>query len=292
MKKLIAIVGPTASGKTNLAVSIAGDFSGELISADSRQVYRKLDIGTAKEFNLPIPQYLVDVRNPGDTFTLFDFLREAKENLDQIWTANHLPIVVGGTMLYVSALIEGYALPKQTNSDPKRFLKYSSEQLRDYLQTLDPDAAEIIDLKNRRRVERAISLALAGSSIKQARKQKPEFKSLALGIDLAREELYCRINLRVDRWVEQGIIEEVKYLLSSGVPPIWLHDVGLEYRIITDWLESGGHVQSKNQMIEAMKAAIRQYAKRQLTWWRGKDYVIWVKNYRQAKPLVEKFVNQ
>lgn len=293
LNKVVAVVGPTASGKTDLAVSVAGDFSGELISADSRQVYKKLDIGTAKELHLPVPQHLIDVRNAGDTYSVADFMVDAKEKLGEIWDNNHLPIIVGGTMLYVSALVEGYVLPASSLQPPasSQFLKYSNEELRDYLNEIDPDAAEAIDLKNRRRVERAITLALAGSSIRKARKRKPEFESLVLGIDLPREELYTRINIRVDRWLEQGIIEEVKHLLASGVPPEWLHDVGLEYRIITEWLQSGGHEQSKTQMVEAMKAGIRQYAKRQMTWWRSKDYVIWVKNYKEAKLLVDKFLD-
>jgi len=335
-KKVIFILGPTGSGKTALGVKLAKKFNGEIISADSRQVYKKLDIGTGKEgisqkskikshnYNSKlkliiqgaryidgIPQYMIDVTKPEERFTLFDWLEEARLILEDIFSRVKVPIVVGGTGLYAKALSEGFELRKSkiqisnVKSNPKSKFqreeldKMPLEQLQKIyhrLQTTDYK----LDLRNPRRLIRTIEKAQEGTI---TTKEKPYFESLILAIDLDRKELYERIDKRVDDRFTTGMLEEVAGLLKSGISADWLRSLGLEYKIISQFIINGGsrlrsnnslvEVAEKNkfdEMVQELKWKTHAYARRQLTWLRKQKNVIWIKNLRQAGKLVENFL--
>jgi len=264
-RKVIAIVGPTASGKTGLGVRLAKEFNGEIISADSRQVYRGLDIGTGKDLSKygDIKYHMIDIANPEEKMTLFDYLPLARMAIDDIFSRGKLPIIVGGTGLYVQGIVEGFELEqislsnvistpcearveKSSKKDLSTVLemtnkKYSREQLNNLtiqqlnnlLLQLDSETAERVDKKNIHRLIRAIEMAQDGL---KPIKIKPDFEVLQIGVDVPRTELHERIDKRVDERFDQGMMEEVQELLGQGVSAEWLIGLGLEYREITSYL--------------------------------------------------------
>jgi len=347
-RKIICIVGPTASGKTDWGVKIARKFDGEIISADSRQIYRFLDIGTGKEGvenpkSLPrrqagktqmsnqiqnpnvkklvenirwvdeVPQWLIDICEPGEKFTMFDWLAAAQKVIEDIFRRGKLPVVVGGTGLYVQALTEGFTLEKseirmsksETNNR-QNLEKKPKEELQEILKRLDPVVYKQIDKNNLHRLIRAIERAQAGEIVS---KKRPDFEVLQIAIDLPRAELYQRIDQRVDQWFRQGFVEEVQGLLKSGVDPKWLEKIGLEYRLLTKYLlknpkslprrqagktQMSNEIQSPNvkfeEMKQKMKFAIHSYARRQLTWFRRFSEIIWCRDLKAAKKEFKKFL--
>jgi len=306
-KKIIVISGPTASGKTSLAVNLAKKFDGEIISADSRQVYKGLDIGTGKDLQEygDVKYHLIDICKPGEKFTLFDWLPLARKKIDEIISRKKLPIVVGGTGLYVKALIEGYEIKTQTSNlksqnvkkYSREFLdKQSAEKLIRILKNLDETVLEAIDQKNPRRLIRAIEIAEDG--IKQT-KSKPDFEILQLAINLPRDVLYQRIDQRVDNRFKEGMLDEVVNLMKKDVDIEWLHSLGLEYRIIGDFVTEKINSESKisktqvfQDMAQELKWKSHAYARRQLTWLRHQNKIHWVKNSFEAKEIIKKFLKQ
>lgn len=244
--KIVTVVGPTASGKTNLARFLAERFNGELISADSRQIYRRLDIGTGKEKD--IAHHLVDIIEPMEKYTVADWQRDALATIDDVLKRGKLPIIVGGTGLYVSALLEGYDFSQEAERNPDN----------------------------------------PRHSAGNYKKNPPEWEVLELGIDLPREELYHRIDQRVDDRIKQGMVGEVQSLLSSGVSAQWLRSIGLEYRFMVDLLESQ---LTKEEFREQLKFAIHQFARRQLAWWRHHGSVAWIADQDEAESLVSSFLD-
>lgn len=363
-RKIIAIVGPTASGKTGIGVRVAKDFNGEIVSADSRQVYRGLDLGTGKEgtpcgaggiTNCPncsnqilnpndsniknlrdalrcienIPQWMIDICEPEEKFTLFDYLPLARLAIEDIFSRGKTPIIVGGTGLYVQALIEGFELKQIQNSkfktenfgghsvpgsiSRKQLDSYSVEQLQKILFDLDEKCfATLADKKNPHRLIRAIERAQEGLRIS---KRKPDFEVLQIGITWPKEVLDERINRRVDERFEAGMLEEVSNLIKSGVDPKWLLGLGLEYRIITEFLISNcsncsnqipniqmtnGQINENwklenekyenfNAMSETLKLRIRQYAKRQMTWFKRFPDIVWENDYEKIREQIINF---
>ena len=293
-RKIIAIVGPTASGKTGWGVSVAHKFNGEIISADSRQVYRGLNIGTSKDLKDygEIPYHLIDICEPGVQFTMFDWIGGARETIDDILSRGKVPVVVGGTGLYVQALIEGFEIKKSGIKSSS--IKYSredlesksAEELREIysnFQTLNFS----IDENNPYRLIRAIERAQNGEVVS---KKKPNFEALQIAIDMPRETLYQRIDLGVDEWFEEGFLEEVQGLLNAKVKQDWLEKIGLEYKILAEYL-----VEKRadfDEMKSEMKFAIHAYARRQLTWFRRFPEIIWCKDIRSAEKEIEKFLLQ
>lgn len=312
-RKIVCIFGPTGSGKTGLGVYLAKKFNGEIISADSRQVYRGLDLGTGKDLKEygDVKHHLIDICDPGEKFNMFDWLKQAREAIKDIFKRGKLPVVVGGTGLYFKALVEGFEINQnlkiKNQNDNAKIKKYDREELEnkslyDLRKIFDklPTTNYKLDLKNPRRVIRAIELAQEG--IKPVRK-KPDFESLNLTIDLDREELYKKIDRRVDSRFDEGMLEEIEGLIQSGVTTDWLMSLGLEYKIITNFVlnlkckSQNAKLQLKIQNLktfEEMKQELKfkshAYARRQLTWLR-KMQVQKIKTKKEAVVLVEKFLN-
>ncbi len=312
-KKIICIVGPTASGKTAVGVKLAKKFNGEIISADSRQVYRGLDIGTGKDLGEygKIKYYLIDICNPEDKFTVFDWLKKARVTIDDIFSRGKLPIVVGGTGLYVQALTEGFELEQIKNSKleirnlSRGQLEHKSlKELQKIYFKLETEARRL-DTNNPRRLIRAIEKTEQGIS---ATKIKPDIKILQIGINLPREKLYKKIDRRVDERFKEGMLEEVANLLNSGVNPKWLLGLGLEYRVIGAYLtqnfqfsisNSQSSINDSNfktdefrQMAQELKYKIHAYARRQMTWFHHHGNVKWVSNHKEAEKTTKKFLNK
>lgn len=308
--KIIIILGPTASGKTSLAVKLAKQFSGEIISADSRQVYIGMDLGTGKEgkltqINLPdlgpqsarmvddIPQYLIDIISPKEIYSVANFQKSAESLIKNIHSRSKTPFIVGGTNFYIQALTEGYDLPVADKKELKiraQLEKLPKEELLDKLKTTDPEYFKNADLHNTRRLIRALSVTLtAGQKISQLQKKSCwDYDTLYLAIDLDRQTLYQNIDKRVDDRIALGMIEEVQNLISLGIPKERLVSFGLEYRFITEYLT--GEIPNKHEMIQKLKYSTHAYARRQLIWLRNKMPVVWIKNYHEAVEQIDRFL--
>ena len=302
MRPLIAIVGPTALAKSKLALKLAQRFNGEIVSADSRQVYRYMDIGTAKpsleERNL-VHHHLIDVVDPDHDFSLALFQKLANQALEVISRRDKIPFLVGGSGLYIWALLEGWTLP-QVPPDPEfrrgleaRAQAEGSIVLYEELQELDPVAAERIDPKNIRRVIRALEVYQAtGMPFSQLhQKQPPPFQILIIGLTAERDELYRRIDSRTDDMIERGLVEEVKGLLQRGYSLSLPSMSGLGYKQIGMFLQGELDLPSA---IEQVKYETHRFARHQYAWFRlGDERIHWFdikKNEELVKALVWKFI--
>ena len=215
MKKLVVITGTTASGKSDIGVELAKSFGAEIVSADSRQVFRGLDLGSGKitkEEMKGVPHHLLNVADPNDFFSLADFQRLAYEAIDDILARKGTPFLVGGTGLYINAVVDGYTLHEGSPdlNLRKEIEAKSLEELVDQLGRLAPEALEYVDLKNKRRVERAVEKALLGES--GERDKDPHYETLVIGVTWPREVLYERIGIRLDKRLDMGMIDEVRKL--------------------------------------------------------------------------------
>lgn len=291
--ELLAIVGPTASGKTDLAIFLAQKFRGELISADSRQVYRGMDIGTGKDKSYP--QHLIDIRNPQEQYSVAEFQSDAYKIIFDCFKKNKLPILVGGTGLYINAVLKGYEIPKTSLALRDELDKLITDDLLKQLKTYDPLSYQKIDHHNRRRILRALECTIVNRRpLSEYKNKKPNFKYLIIGIDLDRKKLYQQIDERVDRRIKEGMIGEVEGLLKSGISYDRLQRFGLEYRIINDYLiklkTESCKLKARDEMIQNLKYKIHDFARRQLTWFRKNREIHWVKNKNQAEKLVRTFL--
>ncbi|MGN0772817.1 MAG: tRNA (adenosine(37)-N6)-dimethylallyltransferase MiaA [Candidatus Ventricola sp.] len=275
LPKVVAVVGTNASGKSALGIELAKKYNAEIISADSRQVFRGLDLGSGKvtpEETQGVPHHLIDVREPNEFFSMADFQRLAYQAIDEIRGRGRLPMIVGGTGLYVDSVLDGYLL-----SDKEPDLAYRAEleklttpQLYDMLLALKPDAQ--VEKNNRNRVMRMIERIHDGDDAtpgKQAR-----FESLRLGVSWPREVVNRRIDERLKRRLEQGMIEEVQRLMDEGATTEFLLGLGLEYKFITQYLI--GEIPDKQAMLDKLAIAIKQFAKRQMTWFRRNPEIVWL----------------
>ena len=275
---LIVILGQTASGKTDLSISLAKKFNGEIISTDSRQVYKYMDIGTAKITNEEmqgIKHYLIDEVEPDQSFTLADFLQKARYAITRIQQKNKIPFLVGGTGLYISAVIENYKISnakpdqKLRNKLEKELAEFGPEYLYKKLQKLDPKAAEKIHPNNIRYVIRALEINLSTNENKHDRKGKSQFAVFKIGIDWPREILYKRINKRADIQLEKGLLKEVKGLLEKGYHEKLPSMASIGYQEMIPFLKGEMTLEEAK---EILKKNTRNYAKRQITWFnRYKD---------------------
>jgi tRNA dimethylallyltransferase len=265
---LLVILGPTASGKTRVGVEIARTLDGEIISADSRQVYRGMDIGTGKDLKEygPVPYHLIDILDPGVEFSVFEFQRRFSEAFFNIHGRGKLPILVGGTGLYLDAILRRYRMVK-VPANPglrKGLAQLPIEDLTARLKAVNPRLHNTTDLLDRERVIRAIEIAEFKGGPRSAL-PGPELEAAVFGIRWPREVLHQRIVRRLRERIEQGMVEEVKKLHQSGVSLERLDSFGLEYRYAAMYLK--GQI-NKNDMFLKLNSAIRQFAKRQETWFR------------------------
>jgi len=308
LPQIIVISGPTACGKSDLALKLAKKFNGEIVSADSRQIYKEMDIGTAKTYlgqnyqkTAPgkytisdVPHHLLDIVKPNQKFTLAQFKKQAVKIIEGILKRGKIPFLVGGTGLYVSAITDNLSIPPAT-PDKKMRGKIESE-IKDKgldhvwkkLLRLDPAAAEIVDQRNPRRVIRALEVCLTTGRPFSAQRMKgqPLFDVLQIGISVPREKLYAKINRRSDKMMEAGLLTEVKKLAkkySWELPSM----SGIGYRQFRPYLEKQAGLP---EAVEALKRDTRHYAKKQLTWFRRDERIRWVKNRQEAEILVKKFL--
>lgn len=264
--KLIAVVGPTAVGKTALGIELAQQFNGEIISGDSQQVYRHLDIGTAKatpEEQAAAPHHLIDVRDVDANYSVYDFVVEASQAITEIASRGKVPIIVGGTGLYLQSLLEGYHLGGEV--DPKKVLAYRKtlEQLSD--EVLFGKIAELgkeIPEINRRRAIRALELAKFGQNLEN---KETNYEALLIGLNDDRQVLYDRINHRVDLMLEKGILDEAKWLYDNHRNAQAARAIG--YKELFPYFTGDA---SLEDCVEKLKQNTRRFAKRQLTWFRNR----------------------
>lgn len=284
---VVVIVGPTGSGKSGLAEQVAQICQGEIVNADSMQVYRGLDIGTAKpswESMQNIPHHLFDIIEPDEEFTAADYSRTAKEIILEIGSRGKTAVVAGGTGLYIRALLSGlvdapgadHAARTEYNEIADR---YGNEQLLEVLRKVDPQAAARIHPNNRVRIIRALEVFRQTGRTISGFQDEHGFtlkwcNSLKIGIDVERSELYGRINARVDQMIAAGFVAEVESLLSQGYSPELKSLSSIGYREICDYLAGR---QTLSAAIELIKQSSRRYAKRQLTWFKSDPEVKWFK---------------
>ncbi len=279
-QKILSIVGPTGVGKTALSVILAQKFNGEIISADSMQVYRKMDIGTAKvteEEKQGIEHYLVDVQDYSEPYNVKIFQEKCREAIHIIAEKNKLPIICGGTGLYLKAAMYDYDFEEEEeDSEYLNFLRSKSdEELYEMLKNTDEKSLEKIHPNNRKRIIRALQIAHTGEikSVREAKQEhKPIYDVFFLGLDVDRELLHERINVRVDRMFDAGLVEEVTALFND--PKTWLYTSfqGIGYKEFKDFFEK---TRTLEQIKTDIKTHSRRYAKRQYTWFKNQMDVHW-----------------
>ncbi len=279
MKRVIAIVGPTGIGKSRLALHLAKVFHGEIVSADSRQVYRYMDIGTAKPTSQElesIPHHLIDIINPSDDFNLATYQELANQAIADIHRRGKLPFLVGGTGLYVKAVLEGWQIPRVSpDADfryniAKKVNERSIDEIYQELVIADPDAAAKIDRRNVRRVIRALEVhAKAGQAFSRlGRKNPPAFTPYIIGLTAARSALYHIVDQRVDKMVERGLIQEVENLLKMGYDFSLPSMSGIGYRQIGQYLKGELTLEAA---IQKIKTETHRFIRHQYAWFRLKD---------------------
>jgi tRNA dimethylallyltransferase len=289
--QVVVIVGPNASGKSKLGVSLARRFRGEIISADSRQVYRGLTIGTGKIQKREmrgIPHHLLDITNPRRQFSVIEFKKYAEKALSDIIQHGHTPIVVGGTGFWIDTLIYNRTIPEVPPNETLRrsLAKKSADTLLATLQKLDPKRARTIEQKNPRRLIRAIEIALSIGQVPKLQESSP-YKVLWIGIQLPRITHEKRIRLRLRSRIKAGMIDEAKQLHKQGISWKRFHELGLEYRFLAEYLQKKI---LKKEMMARLERATRDYSRRQMTWFKRNKKIHWIRNDGEAERLVKSFL--
>lgn len=302
-QKVLVIVGPTGVGKTTLSIKLAKEFSGEIISGDSLQVYKKLDIGTAKvteEEKSGVPHFLIDVKDATENYSAFEFKQEAEEKITEISTRHHLPIIAGGTGMYIQSLLFDFQLgSKEEEKEAKKIrdkweayaVEHGKEELWGYLNQIDPKASEKIHMNNEKRVIRAIEVfEKTGTSILEQQGldltdlSQCQYDVKLIGLETDRALLYERINQRVDLMLEEGLLEEAEYVFSLGETQA---SQGIGYKEFFAYFREE---MSLEVATDKVKQHSRQYAKRQLTWFKNRMSVEWydlVQMPEQVDELIE-----
>ncbi len=277
-ENVLVIVGPTATGKSELAVKLAKKWNGEVISADSRQVYKGLDIGTGKittEEMKGIPHHLIDVVNPKKKFTVTDFKKLADKKIEEILDRGKLPIICGGTGFYIDAVVNGIILPEvPPNSKLREELdKKTTTELVKILEKLDKSRAENIDINNKVRLIRAIEIAKSLGKVPKLRTTPPKYNFVKIGLNLPKEELNKKIQKRVKQMFKDGLLKEIEELKKSGVTLKRLQEFGFEY---------------SNPTEESVIKETIKYTKRQMTWFKRDKDIKWFSP--KEKTLVESYI--
>lgn len=286
--KILVILGPTASGKSDLAVRLAKKFNGEVVSADSRQVYKGMDIGTGKitkKEMAGVPHHLIDIVSPKTRFDVARYQKLAHKKITDILKRGKLPVVCGGTGLYIKAIVEN---PQYPDVPPdwklrKNLERKTTKELFAILKKLDLKRAKTIDKKNPRRLIRAIEIARQTGQVPLV-KNDPSYDALIIGIKKSLNELKKAVATRLHKRMRQGMIAEVKKLRGSGVSWHRLEELGLEYKYIALYLQNK---MDKETMLETLETKINQYAKRQMTWFKKTPGVRWIR-FIQSRSLLDK----
>jgi len=286
MQKMITILGPTASGKTPVAARLAAEIGGEIISADSRQVYRRMDIGTGKDLvdyvvrsqesgvSRQISYHLIDIREPGTKYNLFEYQQDFFDAYEAIQSRGAVPILCGGTGLYIEAVLKGYHLsPVPQNQALRDSLEGKSlaeltQMLTDLKAKTGSNMHNTTDVDSCQRAIRAIEIETYNIEHPTPRRELPPVDSIIIGIDIDRELRREKITRRLKARLEEGMVEEVKALLDEGIPADDLIYYGLEYKFVTEYLTGQN---TYEEMFTRLEIAIHQFAKRQMTWFRGME---------------------
>lgn len=277
LPKIIAVLGPTSSGKSDLSVDLALAFDGEVVSADSRQVYRGLDIATGKitkEEMRGVPHHLLDVADPKDQYSVSHFKHDAEKAVDDILSRGKLPIVCGGTGLYVQAVVDNFAAPESLPDESLRreLAAKTTEELFSELQKLDPERAKDIDAKNPRRLVRAIEISRSLGFVPKIPATPKKYDAFEIAIKTDPKILRERIMMRLDKRLENGMVDEARRLHAGGLSYERMEDIGLEYRFLSRYLR--GKI-SEEEMKQEISFKNWQYAKRQMTWLRRNKKIRW-----------------
>ncbi len=294
-RRLVALCGPTGVGKTAVAVELARRLGAEIVAADSRTVYRRMDIGTAKptpEQQALVPHHLLDVADPDMVFTLADYRQLALAAIDQIFARHTIPMLVGGTGLYVRAVVDGLAIPGvppnwKLRSELEETERQTPGVLHQRLKTVDPVAAARIHPRNVRRLIRALEVFEETSQPITAAQQhtSPPFDVIQIGLTMDRNALYAQINQRVDAQLNAGLVDEVKSLLAQGYDRFLPALQGLGYKELIDYLDGKVSLEDARRRL---KANTRRFAKRQFTWFRKDPRIRWVEvGMRSSTSVVE-----
>jgi len=277
-KKVLVILGPTATGKSALAVSLALSFNGEIISADSRQVYKGLDIGSGKitkEEMMGIQHHLIDIVDPKKRFTVVDFQKVAREKISEIFSRGNIPIICGGTGFYIQSLVDNVIFP-EVQPDKRlreKLNRKTAPVLLKMLTKLDPKKAKSIDKNNKRRIIRSIEIAKTLGKVPKMKNGKVDnLKFIEIGIDLPDDILKKRIEKRLLDRLNRGMVDEVRNLYRKGLSWKKLDSFGLEYRFVSLFLQNKI---SHEQMVESLKKEIWQFVRRQRTWFRRNKRIKW-----------------
>ena len=297
---MITILGPTASGKTPIAAALATRIGGEIISADSRQVYRRMDIGTGKDLGDygNVPYHLIDICEPGTKYNLFQYQQDFFDAYNNIIGRNVVPILCGGTGLYIEAVLKGYKLsPVPQNQELRDRLEGKSlEELTQMLVSLKERNGSNMhnktDVDSAQRAIRAIEIETYNAEHPVPRRELPPVPSLIIGVDIDRELRRQKITQRLKARLEEGMVDEVKALLDSGIPADDLIYYGLEYKFVTEYII--GRL-TYDEMFSRLEIAIHQFAKRQMTWFRGMERrgftIHWIDALRPMEEKVQEIIS-
>lgn len=295
MNKLIVILGPTSSGKTDLSIRLAKKFNGEVVSADSRQIYKGMNIGSGKITNkemFSIPHHLLDVANPKTKFSVAQYQKLALKAIKNIQNKKKIPFLVGGTGFYIQSIVDGIVVP-EVKPDWKlreKLEKLTTEQMFEKLKKLDPKRAEVIDKHNPRRLVRALEIVLnTGTTVPLLNHSVTnKFDILQIGVTKPQDRLKKRIQQRLKKRLEKNsMINEVIKLNKFGVSWNRLEEFGLEYRYVAQYLQSKITYQ---EMVDHIQIESEHYVKRQMTWFKRDKKIHWVKNYQEALKLLKDFI--
>lgn len=298
--KVIVICGPTASGKTALSIELAKKINGEIVSADSMQIYKEMNIGSAKptkEERQGIKHYMIDSVSPNERYSVAEYKKQAEQAIEEILQKGKIPIVVGGTGLYVNSLIYGIEYPDTKIDEAYRkqleeiAQKEGLQKLYEQAKKIDPQAMQAISPNDKKRIIRVLEIYKETGKTKteqerESRKNEVKYDYFVFAINMERERLYERINKRVDIMLEQGLIQEVQNIISKySQYPTAMQALG--YKEIKEYLE--GKI-SKEEAIEKIKQETRHYAKRQLTWFRKNKETIWLDSNKKIEDNIEKIL--
>lgn len=298
MNKIVIILGPTASGKSDVAIKLAKKFNGEIISADSRQIYRGMDIGSGKvtkEEQKMAVHHMLDVADPNEDFNISHFKKLSEKIIEDILKRGKLPIICGGTGFWIKSVVDNVQLPEvKPNKELRNTLRNkSTEELFEMLEKLDSERAENIDAKNKVRLIRAIEICKTLGKVPRLKatnqKLKTENEFLQIGIDVPKEILDEKIKKRLGRRFNEGMVEEVQNLNKNKVSWERLEYFGLEYRWIARYLQEKI---SLDEMMNKLYFDIIHYAKRQMTWFKKDKRILWLKDYEEIEKTVKKFIKK